>query len=107
MSRRTYDLHKGSAKQRGIPFDLTYEEWLSIWTASGRMAERGSGLNQYCMARFNDEGGYSIDNVRIITNAENSAEQHVSVARVQSTCKRCSKLFYRVRVGAEYCSGKC
>lgn len=36
-----YHLHKNSAKQRGIPFLLTFDKWLELWVSSGHWEERG------------------------------------------------------------------
>lgn len=54
---------------------MTFEEWLGLWEASGHFHERGSRPDQYCMARNGDQGGYEVGNVRIVTCAENQAEQ--------------------------------
>lgn len=69
-----YVRHRLNAKQRGIPFQLTFEEWWSIWQKSGHWHERGHGGKHYVMARFGDKGPYAIDNVKIITNDENMRE---------------------------------
>jgi predicted DNA-binding transcriptional regulator AlpA len=73
--RRQFNNHRSGAKARGIPFLLTYEEWLAIWQASGHIKERGPYKGQYVMARFDDRGPYAADNVKIITNSENAAER--------------------------------
>jgi len=74
--RCAYINHKGSAKQRGIPFLLTFEEWLGIWTESGMLALRGPRSDQYVMARFGDAGPYAVGNVRICSTRENNAERN-------------------------------
>lgn len=71
---KKYRRQKYSAKYRGIPFELTFDEWMKIWTGSGHWHERGRGKG-YVMARFGDKGPYAIGNVKIITNAENRREQ--------------------------------
>ena len=72
-----YGFHsqKCAAKQRRIPFLLTFEEWQAIWIDSGKWEQRGKKSNQYCMARHGDTGPYAIGNVRICTVRENHAEQ--------------------------------
>jgi hypothetical protein len=62
-----------AARQRGIPFLLTFEEWLEIWVESGHIYERGCGLGRYVMARHGDTGPYSRDNVKIIPVEENNS----------------------------------
>jgi hypothetical protein len=69
--RRAFSHHKASAKWRGIPFRLTFEEWLDIWTSSGHLSERGCRVGEYVMARLGDRGAYELGNVQIITNTEN------------------------------------
>lgn len=63
-----------SAKQRGIPMELTREEWCAIWWLSGKWFQRGKGINNYQMCRKNDEGSYSMGNVRIDTKLSNLIE---------------------------------
>jgi hypothetical protein len=65
---------KADAKRRGIPFLLTFNEWLGIWKASGRLRQRGHGRGYYVMARYGDRGGYEVGNVRIILFEENARE---------------------------------
>jgi hypothetical protein len=62
---------KSNAKRRGIPFKLTYEEWLKVWGSNINNVGRRRG--QYVMARFRDEGAYEIGNVYITTCSENIA----------------------------------
>ena len=69
-----FRLHQRNAAKRNIEFLLTFEEWLTIWLDSGRLAERGNKRHQYVMARFGDEGPYAVGNVKIITSGENLRE---------------------------------
>ncbi len=71
-----YYAHKSIARIRQIPFEFTFEEWKSVWLNSGKWEERGRGSGKYCMARFNDIGPYSVNNVYITTNNENSKFVH-------------------------------
>lgn len=72
--RIDYSNHKSAAKGRDIKFELTYKEWISIWKRSGHLHERGRHKDQYVMARYGDKGPYAIDNVKIITVAQNCSE---------------------------------
>lgn len=63
--------HRGSAKQRGIPFLLTFKEWMLIWKASGHFHERGCKTGQFVMSRKGDIGAYEVVNVEIVTEREN------------------------------------
>ena len=69
-----YRHHKNLAKGRNIPFDLTFEEWWSIWQDSGKWEQRGRKRGQYVMSRFNDIGPYAKDNVEIKTQEDNFRE---------------------------------
>lgn len=59
---RDYRNQKMDAESRGVPFLLTFEEWLKIWVDSGHLYERGCRRGQYVMARFGDEGPYTAGN---------------------------------------------
>jgi hypothetical protein len=76
--RGRFDTHRKHSHTRGIPFLLTFEEWWSIWQASGHYDECGTRRGQFVMARFKDRGPYSENNVRICTVEENHAEKKMS-----------------------------
>lgn len=69
-----YREQRGMARLRGIPFLLTFPEWMQIWRDSGHLHHRGCRQSQYVMARFNDAGPYAIGNVKIIPHTQNSRE---------------------------------
>jgi hypothetical protein len=68
---KAYRMQKSNAKTRKIPFLLTFEQWLEIWNASGKIHLRGRGAEKFCMCRNNDIGPYEIGNVFIGTGREN------------------------------------
>ena len=68
-----YHNHRIRAKRRGIPFLLTYVEWMEIWMDSGKWHRKGHCRGQYCMARYGDKGGYEVGNVRICLVEVNAA----------------------------------
>lgn len=63
-----------NANRRGIAWELTFDQWLSIWTSSGRWNERGTRRGQYVMARFGDAGPYAIGNVEIVRAEKNNSD---------------------------------
>lgn len=63
--------HKGSAKRRGIPFKLTFDEWWNIWEQSGKWEQRGKCKGQYVMSRYKDQGAYEVGNVFIQLHEDN------------------------------------
>ncbi|MGQ7908603.1 hypothetical protein [Burkholderia sp. BC1] len=74
-----FNSQKYSAKQRGIEFHLTFEQWWNIWQQSGVYHLRGVGKDKYCMGRFGDVGAYALGNVYICTNAENGRSGHIGL----------------------------
>ena len=70
--KKAYTTHKSNAKRRGVGFVLSFEEWLSVWEASGKLMERGRGKEKYVMCRHGDCGDYTVDNVFIATGARRS-----------------------------------
>jgi hypothetical protein len=83
-----YHWHKYSARNRNIPFLLTFDEWLKEWEDSGHLHERGCRKGQYCMARFGDQGPYAIGNVKIILHTQNIAERVITDAERERTRQR-------------------
>lgn len=69
-----YNDQKDNAKRRGIPFLLTFEQWLQIWKDSGHLDQRGRKRDEYCMARYGDIGAYEVGNVHIILSSQNMSE---------------------------------
>lgn len=87
---RAYRNHKSSAKQRSIPFQLSFYQWWSIWRVSGRLDNRGRFRGNYCMARFGDKGAYEVGNVKIVTVTQNGTEKKLSAesrARISAANK--------------------
>ena len=68
---KVYKAQKSNARTRGISFMLTFEQWMAIWTESGKLDQRGRGAQKFCMCRNNDVGPYEIGNVFIGTGREN------------------------------------
>jgi hypothetical protein len=58
-----------TAKQRGVAFLLTFEEWLEWW--GDDFERRGRKARQLQMCRYNDEGAYELGNIYKATQVEN------------------------------------
>ena len=65
--------HKQSSQSRGIGFELTFDEWWSVWEPCWESRRDGQYL---VMARTRDEGAYALGNVRITTQSDNIREWH-------------------------------
>lgn len=72
--RAAYSAQKRTAKQRGIEWHFTFEEWWSWWQIDNRWANRGIGRDKFCMARKGDTGPYSPENVYCATHSQNQAD---------------------------------
>ena len=69
-----YRSQRKSAFERELGWEITFSEWLRVWTDSGKWGERGSHLGGYCMARHGDLGPYAIWNVSIQATADNTRD---------------------------------
>ncbi len=98
-----YNGHKSGAKRRGVPFLLTFEEWLYIWDKSRHWEDRGNRGGQYGMARFGDIGPYAVGNVEIITCNENMRRKESVKGSKQIQSKLTEKIVIRLR--KEYLKG--
>ena len=82
--RRTWQQARANAKQRGIPFELTFDEFVSWWLCElgpNWQSLRGRERDQFQMARFGDAGAYVLGNIKCVTCAQNCAEQQVIFGR--------------------------
>lgn len=64
---------KNTAKQRGVEWRLTYEEWRSWWGKD--FAKRGKGVGKLVMARHDDCGPYAIGNIYKATFSANCIDR--------------------------------
>lgn len=75
--RRLFCNQKSGARERGIPFEMTFREWKGWWIENLGpcwMEKRGAGRGKYVMARYGDKGPYRLGNVKCITSSENTRE---------------------------------
>jgi hypothetical protein len=79
--RRAYTQHRNNAKHRGIPFELTFDEWVTVWRKSRRWSQKGNRGGKYVMARYGDAGPYAVGNVRITLFENNLREAKIGKPR--------------------------
>lgn len=77
--RFRFNLHRGSAKQRGIQFLMTFEQWWALWAPHWDKRGYTTGGN-LVMARTGDKGPYAVGNVRITTQGDNAREYFNNVS---------------------------
>lgn len=78
---RRFKVHSVNAKQRGVEFKLTFEEWFSWWHETGHYHERGNKRGQYVMARKGDKGAYELGNIECMQAQVNSTAAHFGKTR--------------------------
>jgi hypothetical protein len=66
--------HRGNALRRRIAFHLDLPAWWAWWQTDGRWERRGRRHDALCMARRDHSSPYTLDNIKPLTVAENSAE---------------------------------
>jgi hypothetical protein len=71
---KKFTVQRARAKNRGIAWEMTFEQWLEIWTASGKIELRGKGVGKYVMSRHGDAGPYSVGNVEIVPYEQNAGD---------------------------------
>lgn len=62
------------ALDRGVGWEMTFDEWMKVWLDSGHWHERGIRAGGYVMGRKGDVGPYSVDNVQIIPHEQNISD---------------------------------
>lgn len=75
---KRYNTQRTNAIKRGIGWSMTFEDWMSVWSASGNLKQRGRATGQYCMCRIGDVGPYKIGNVEILTVEKNLSDSHAN-----------------------------
>ena len=88
---KVYKAQKSNAKTRGVNFLLTFEQWLAIWTESGKLDRRGRGADKFCMCRNGDIGPYEVGNVFIGTGREKVRAGNLGKEMTQEVRDKISK----------------
>lgn len=70
-------MQRKNAGSRGIGWELSFADWWRIWQESGKWEQRGTGKG-YCMARWADDGPYSVGNVYICTVGQNFSDSYIT-----------------------------
>lgn len=62
---------KANAKRRGKFFDLTLDQFEAFAVRTGYMKKKGIYQESWHIDRINEDGGYTIDNIQVLTNRQN------------------------------------
>lgn len=65
-----------NAKRRGKEFSLTFQQFKQFCYKTKYLAGRGRSSDSYSIDRIDNYKGYTIDNIRVITVAENSSKRN-------------------------------
>jgi hypothetical protein len=76
-----YNRQRHRAKQRGVDFKLSFEDWMNIWLESGHWNQRGKGKGKYNMSRIDDAGSYEVGNVFIQSHEHNARDGHKDIPK--------------------------
>jgi hypothetical protein len=80
--KTAFNNQKSQSKERGIVWQLTFDEWLSWW--GDDIANRGRGKDKLQMQRYSDTGPYALGNIKKGFPVDN-ASTAASVARNKKT----------------------
>lgn len=72
LERSAYLNLRANSKRRNIKFELTYEQFLEFGYKHKYFAGKGKTKDSYSIDRINNELGYVIDNIQVLTISENS-----------------------------------
>jgi hypothetical protein len=70
--RYAYQALKDNAKRRKKVFSISYEEFKSFCYAYDYIVGKGRRKESYTVDRIDNTKGYTVDNIRVITNSENA-----------------------------------
>jgi len=69
--RSAYNNLKQNAKRRGKDFQITFDDFEVFCVKSNYIAGKGRGAESFHVDRINEDLGYTIDNLQVLTNSEN------------------------------------
>jgi hypothetical protein len=72
-TRRAWLVHRSQARYRHEEHLVTLEEYRSIW--GDNFTRRGRSPEDLTMTRIDDEKGWTVDNIKIISREEHCREQ--------------------------------
>jgi hypothetical protein len=60
-----YYANKRNARKRGIPYELTFKQWLDAWGERILKRNRGKGDDMLRLERIDKSMGYTVGNVHL------------------------------------------
>lgn len=74
--KAVFNAVRNKASRRGIEFNLTFDFFVKLCEETDYHKKRGRRPDAYHLDRVDPYGGYTDDNVRVITASENCSKRH-------------------------------
>lgn len=68
---------RNNAKRRGIPFLLSLSEFKNFAVETDYIKKKGTSQKSLTIDRLNDQIGYHIDNIQVLTNSQNAKKSRL------------------------------
>ena len=88
--RLSYTRLRGHAKARGKEFNLTFEQFTEFCIASNYLNCKGIKKESYHIDRIDENKGYTIDNIQLLTNIEN-VRKYINFVTIDENGKKVFK----------------
>ena len=101
---KAYIRHRLNARYRNIPFEFSFEAWVSWWEAQlvpHWFKRRGNKQLHYVMARNGDVGSYHPSNVKCITTIQNLRDGRLGEKNPNAKKTRREVLLIRAATGTQ------
>lgn len=82
---------KDAAKKRGIPFNLSFEDFQEFCAITGYLEMRGREPTSMTIDRIKNWMPYQVGNIRILTHADNSSHAYEAVMEIYRQKKTARK----------------
>jgi len=69
--RYAYQSLKDNAKRRGKEFDISFDQFKDFCIKTAYIQNRGRLAGSFHIDRIDETGGYTLDNIQVLTNSEN------------------------------------
>jgi hypothetical protein len=73
---RRFIQQRANAKNRGISWCLSFDQWRDWWLSTGHVDERGRERGQWVMGRPYDSGPYELGNLLCLRAEDNVSQQN-------------------------------
>jgi hypothetical protein len=94
VERKCYHNLKNNAKHRGIPFELTFEQFLLFAIRTEYINKRGKTIYSLTIDRMRGSVGYVLGNIRVITLGKNIRIQRKLEFHLRETNREVNRFRY-------------